>query len=66
MCGFALLGGLWGSENQSLSGVTTICLTSLLHKVDQVADCGLWNVGPLLFSGYAKLLDVGRNWKTLP
>ncbi len=48
---------------------TTICLmqcnTSSLHRVDQVVDCGLWNVGPLLFNGCAKLLDIGRNWNTL-
>ncbi len=44
-----------GSENQSVSGVTT----------DQVVDCGLCNVGPLLFNGCAKLLDIGRNWNTL-
>ncbi len=54
-----------GSENQSVSGVTTICPTqcntSPLHRVDQVVDCGLWNVGPLLFNGGAKLLDIGRN-----
>ncbi len=66
MCSFTVLGG---SENQSLSGVTTICLTqcnrSPSHKVDQVVDCGLWNVGPLLFNGCAKLLDIGRNWNTL-
>ncbi len=34
-----------GSENQSVSGVTTIyltqCNTSSSHKVDQVVDCGL-------------------------
>ncbi len=36
-----------------------------LHRVDQVVDCGLWNVGPLLFNGCVKLLDVGRNWNTL-
>ncbi len=24
-----------------------------------------WNVGPLLFNGCAKLLDIGRNWNTL-
>ena len=66
MCSFALLGG---SENQSVFGVTTICLTqcntSPSHGVDQVVDCGLWNVGPLLFNGCAKLLDIGRNWNTL-
>ena len=54
-----------GAENQSVSGVTTICLTSPSHRVDQVVDCGLWNVGPLLFNGCAKLLDIGRNWNTL-
>ena len=62
MCRFALLGG---SENQSVSGVTTICLTSPSHRVDQVVNCGLWNVGQLLFSGCAKLLDIGRNWNML-
>ncbi len=35
------------------------------HRVDQVVDCGLWDVGPLLFNGCAKLLDIGRNWNTL-
>ncbi len=36
-----------------------------LHRVDEVVDCGLWNVGPLLFSGCAKLLNIVRNWNTL-
>ncbi len=35
------------------------------HRVDQVGDCGLWNVGPILFNGCANLLDIGRNWNTL-
>ncbi len=38
------------SESQSVSGVTTIrlkqCNTSPSHRVDQVVDCGLWNVDP--------------------
>ncbi len=42
MCSFTVLGG---GGNQSVSGVTTICLmqcnTSPLHRVDQVVDCGL-------------------------
>uniref|UniRef100_A0A4W5LS86 mitogen-activated protein kinase n=1 Tax=Hucho hucho TaxID=62062 RepID=A0A4W5LS86_9TELE len=58
-----------GSENQSVSGVTTICLTqhntSPSHRVDQAVDCGLWNVVPLLFNGCEKLLDIGGNWNTL-
>ncbi len=66
MCSFTVLGG---SENQSVSGVTTICLTqcntSPSHRVDQVVDCDLWNVGPLLFNGCAKLLNIGRNWNTM-
>lgn len=33
--------------------------------VGQSFDCGLWNVGRLLFSGCAKLPDIGRNWNTL-
>ncbi len=41
------------------------CNTSPSHRVDQVVDCGLWNVGPLLFNGCVKLLDIGRNWNTL-
>ncbi len=53
------------SENQSVSGVTTICLTqcntSPSHRVDQVGDCGLWNVGPLLFNGCA----VAGYWQEL-
>ncbi len=43
----------------------TQCNTSPSHGVDQVVDCGLRNVGPLLFNGCAKLLDIGRNWNTL-
>ncbi len=62
-------GGSRGSENQSVSGVTTICLmpcnTSPSHRVDQVVDCGLWNVGTLHFNGCATLLEFGRNWNTL-
>ncbi len=38
MCSFTVLGGPLGSENQSVSGVTTICLTqcntSPSHRVD--------------------------------
>ncbi len=43
----------------------TQCNTSPSHRVDQVVDCGLCNVCPLLFNGCVKLLDIGRNWKTL-
>lgn len=60
-----LLYGRERSEHQSVSGLSTICLTSLLHRDDQVVDGGLWNVGPLLFNGCAKLLDIGRNWNAL-
>ncbi len=45
--------------------MTTICLTqcntSPLHRVDQVVDCGLWNVGPLLFW----LCKVAGYWQEL-
>ena len=45
----------------SVCGVTTICLTqcnaSPAHRVDQVVDCGLWNVGPLFFWICATLLQ---------
>jgi len=66
---YCIWGGPEGYENQSVSGVTNICSTqyntSPSHRVDQVVDCGLWNVGPLLFNGCAKLLDIGRSWNTL-
>ncbi len=56
------------SKNQSVSGATTMCLTqcntSPAHRADQVVDCGLWDVGPLLFNGCVKLLDVCKNWNT--
>ncbi len=59
MCNFTVLGV---SDDQSVSGVTTSCLTqcntSPSHRVDQVVDCGLWDVGPLLFNGCAKLLEL--------
>ncbi|KAL0149099.1 hypothetical protein M9458_055531 [Cirrhinus mrigala] len=67
MCSFTVLGG---PKTSQVSGVTTTCLTQCntfpLHRVDQVVDCGLWNVGPLLFNGCAKLLDIGRNWNIYP
>jgi len=60
---------VWIGENQSVSGVITIfltqCNTAPSFKVDQVVDCGLWNVGALLLIGCAKLLDIGRTWNTL-
>ncbi|KTG01964.1 hypothetical protein cypCar_00045787 [Cyprinus carpio] len=37
----------------------------LCIEFDQVLTCGLWNVGPLLFNGCAKLLVIGRNWNTV-
>ena len=59
----------YGPENQSVSGVTTICPmqqnTSPSHRVDQAVDCGLWTFVPLLFNGCVKFLDMGGNWKTL-
>ena len=39
--------------------------TSPSHRVDRAVNCGLWNVVPLLFNGYAKLLDSGGNWNML-
>jgi hypothetical protein len=41
------------------------CDTPPLHRVDKAVDCGLWNVVPILFNGYEKLLDFGGNWNTL-
>ncbi len=63
MCSFTVL---VGSENQSVSGVTTICLTQCntsSHRVDQVVDCGM-----LVHSSSmacAKLRDIGRNCQEL-
>ncbi len=56
MCSFTVLGGV-------RKPLPPVHISS--HRVDQVVDCGLWNVGPLLFNGCAKLLDIGRNWNTL-
>ncbi len=46
--------------------VTSICLTqcntSPSYRVDQVVDCGLWNVGPLLLNG---LFEVVGYWQEL-
>ncbi len=64
MCSFTVLGGSGGVRKP----VSIWCdhhLPSPSHRVDQVVDCGLWNVGPLLFNGCAMLLDIGRNWNTL-
>lgn len=44
-----------GSGNQAVSGVSTVCPTQC--RVHQVADRGLWSVGPLLFNSCS-------NWKT--
>ncbi len=66
MCSFALWGGvrkpvsIWCDHH-----LPHAVNTSPLHRVDQVVDCGLWDVGPLLFNGCTKLLDIGRNWNTL-
>ncbi len=66
---FYSIGGSRGGVGQSVSGLTTICLmqcnTSPSHRVDQVVDCGLCNVGPLLFNVCVKLLDIVRNWNML-
>ncbi len=62
MCSFTVLGGL--KTSQYLVWLTQ-CNTSPSHRVDQVVDCGLLNVGPLLFNGCVKLLDIGRNWNML-
>ena len=64
--------GRW-SENQWVSGVTTICLMqrnkSHSHRdielIRRLVDCCLWNVVPLLFNDCAKLLDIVWNWNML-
>ncbi len=61
MCSFTVLGGVRGVWKSVSFWCDTIfltqCNTSPSHRVDQVVGCGLWNVGPLLFNGCAKLLD---------
>ncbi len=55
----------WGSKNQSVSGVTTICLmqcnTSPSHRVDQVVDCGLWNVECWILAGTGTRCHIRRS-----
>ncbi len=75
MCSFTVSGGSGGvrkpvsiwCDHHLLHAVLHMecntCNTS--HRVDQVFDWGLWNVGPVLFNGCAKFLDIGRNWNTL-
>ncbi len=65
MCCFTVLGGVRGGpKNQSVSGVTTICLTqcntSPSHRVDQVVDCGLCWSTPLQC-----LCEVAGYWQEL-
>ncbi len=64
MCSFTVFGG-GGGVRKPVSIWCDHHVPSPSHRVDQVVDCGLWNVGPLLFNGCAKLLDIGRNWNTL-
>ena len=55
-----------GSEKQSVSGVTTICLmqsdTSPSHRVDQEGDCGLRKVVPTPLQW---LYEVAGYWREL-
>ncbi len=56
-CTYTVLGG--GVRKP----VSIWCDHHLPHAVQHISfDCGLWNVGPLLFKGCVKLLDIGRNW----
>ncbi len=70
ICSFTVLGCPDQSVNQSVSSVNTICLmqcnTSPSHRVDQVVDCGLWDVGPLLFNGCVKLHAVVYAIQSIP
>ncbi len=63
---YCIGGGPISIRNHSVSGVTTICLTqcntSPSHRVDLVVDCGLWDVGPLLFNG---CVEFAGYWQEL-
>ncbi len=61
MCSFTVLRGPGGLKTSQY----LVWPPFASHRVDQVVDCGLWNVCPLLFNGCVKLLDIGRNWNTL-
>ncbi len=52
MCSFTVWGG--GSQYLVWPPFASRSATHLLHRVDQVVDCGLCNVGPLLFNGCVK------------
>ncbi len=75
MCSFTVSGGsggvrkpvsIWCDHHLLHAVLHMECNTcNISHRVDQVFDWGLWNVGPVLFNGCAKLLDIGRNWNTL-
>ncbi len=59
MCTEGLFLKYWGGGVRK--PVCIWCTHHLQHRVDQVVDCGLWNVGPLLFW----LCEVAGYWQEL-
>lgn len=58
-------GGRGASESQSVSGVITIYLMQCNNSTSQLVRLLIVACGMLVFSGCAKLPDIGRNWNTL-
>lgn len=63
---------LWGKrlEKQPVSGLTIVCLTqcdkSPPHRADELADYGLWDVGPLLQSWWTPAGIGTRRFESIP
>lgn len=45
-------------------GVNSIASCRVTHLLCRVDLCGLWDVGPLVLTGCANLVDTGRKWNT--
>ncbi len=62
MCSFNVLGGPKTSQYLVWPPFASRSATHLLRiELIRFVDCDLWNVGPLLFNGCAKLLGIKSN-----
>ncbi len=62
MCSFTVLGGPKTSQYLVWPPFASRSATHLLRiELIRFVDCDLWNVGPLLFNGSAKLLGIKSN-----
>lgn len=56
---------LWTSHDERPQmGVNSIASCRVTHLLCRVDLCGLWDVGPLVLTGCANLVDTGGKWNT--